>query len=544
MTNPSVAKALLKVGLKAFAPLLSDVVAKALEEGGTLLIDDRAAAEAKRITERLVERIEEGVAELSRSEGMTADSSAWVAPTLLDVLQGQPLISDDWVAANFDPGSIAEKILAGAPTQLQTLSLAEREFFAKILKMYFVLFAKERDVIDGLESQFRSSVMKRLTALPSAVAAQIANEATAQRDVAIAALLSVQKRRWRPEISSPGALLRADIENPVRFHGRTDDLASLDEWCDRRDSLLLRLYTGAGGMGKSRLLLEACDRRLRRGWRAGFLDSRSGSLPLELLGALFAAKDTLVVVDYAETRRSELEALLNGAFAAKGAGRIRVVLLARSAGDWWDAMAAAGGGAGELVAGPAAAWTPLRPLTAGRGDREASYQIASNHFAQTLGQTRQTAVPDDLDNDIYETALILHMRALCEIEGVPVKGDQGILDYILDRERRYWRNRARDMGVPELLAACIAQAVALITLRGGASTSEDAIRALRELPRLGDQPIAALAALSELLHSLYPGDLWIEPLLPDLLGEHLVQKEMERDSDELLNAAFGEKSRD
>lgn len=542
MTNPSVAKALLKVGLKAFAPLLSEVVAKALEEGGTLLIDDRAAAEAKRITERLVERIEEGIAELSRSEGMTADSSAWVAPTLLDVLQGQPLTSDDWVAANFDAGSIAEKILAGAPPQLQTLSLEEREFFGRILKMYFALFAKERDVIEGLESQFRSAVMKRLTALPSAVAAQIANEATAQRDVAVAALLSVQKRRWRPEISSPGALLRADIENPVPFHGRTDDLASLEEWCDRGDSLLLRLYTGAGGMGKSRLLLEACDRRLRRGWRAGFLDIRSNSLPLELLATLFAAKDTLVVVDYAETRRSELEALLNGAFAAKETSRIRVVLLARSAGDWWDALAASGGGAGEFVAGPAAAWVPLRPLAAGRLERETSYQFAHNHFAQTLGRPRQSSVPDDLDNDFYDTVLILHMRALCEIEGVPVKGDQGILDYVLDRERRYWHNRAREMGVPEFLTACIGQATALITLRGGASTPEDAISALRELRRLGDQPTATLSALSELLHGLYPGDLWIEPLLPDLLGEHLVQKEMERDSDELLSAAFGERS--
>jgi hypothetical protein len=31
-----------------------------------------------------------------------------------------------------------------------------------------------------------------------------------------------------------------------------------------------------------------------------------------------------------------------------------------------------------------------------------------------------------------------------------------------------------------------------------------------------------------LLHETYPGTKWIEPILPDLLGEHLIQVEFGR----------------
>jgi hypothetical protein len=37
-----------------------------------------------------------------------------------------------------------------------------------------------------------------------------------------------------------------------------------------------------------------------------------------------------------------------------------------------------------------------------------------------------------------------------------------------------------------------------------------------------------------MLHELYPGERWIEPILPDLLGEHLCQEELEQDPDALL----------
>jgi hypothetical protein len=46
-------------------------------------------------------------------------------------------------------------------------------------------------------------------------------------------------------------------------------------------------------------------------------------------------------------------------------------------------------------------------------------------------------------------------------------------------------------------------------------------------------------AVAALLHDAYPGSQWIEPMLPDLLGEHLVQVELGKDDGTLLDLVFG-----
>ena len=38
------------------------------------------------------------------------------------------------------------------------------------------------------------------------------------------------------------------------------------------------------------------------------------------------------------------------------------------------------------------------------------------------------------------------------------------------------------------------------------------------------------------------GERWIEPLQPDLLGEHLAQRELEKGADELLDLVLGPRS--
>jgi hypothetical protein len=538
VAKAAVVKALLKVGLKAVAPFFSEVVLTAIDQGASLLIDERSDASVA-TRERLLARIESSVLEFDRHEGETPDSTAWVIPTLTDLLNEHPIASKDWAAASFDSGRLSEKFVAATLPNMKTLSSEEKGLFARAARSYFSILGEERETINSLENEFRNAVMNSLAAMPVEVATRLANDAAVQRQAAAAALLSVQRRIWRPGLSSPAALLRADIQDPVPFHGRDNDLRDLAAWCERADPLLVRLYTGAGGMGKSRLLFEACTQQLARNWRAGFLDSRSRTVAREIIGTLFGNENTLAVIDYAETRRSELCAILSAAYSTAGNGRIRIVLLARSAGDWWEALATEGNGVGEIISGPAAEWIPLRPLAERPQEREASYKIARDHFAGRLNRNGDQGLPDDFEEEIYGIALILHMRALAAIEGIKVKGDQGVLDYILDRERRYWRQRAVELSVPDLLGASIGQAAALLTLNGGARTSHDALAIFKRLPRLVDQSAALLATFSDMLHGLYPGDQWIEPVQPDLLGEHLVQKEIERAPDELLDLAFG-----
>ena len=84
--------------------------------------------------------------------------------------------------------------------------------------------------------------------------------------------------------------------------------------------------------------------------------------------------------------------------------------------------------------------------------------------------------------------------------------------------------------------------MAAVTLGGGVRTPADAMVLLDRIASLADQPHATVSAISELLHDTYPGDLWIEPIQPDLLGEHLVQTEMQDGSEALIDLVFGERS--
>jgi len=100
------------------------------------------------------------------------------------------------------------------------------------------------------------------------------------------------------------------------------------------------------------------------------------------------------------------------------------------------------------------------------GSRE-SYRIAAAAFADRLEKGVPGEPPDDLDADHYKRALLLHMSALAAIEGVPVKDEDGILDFILDRERRFWGRLALERKLAPEVSTGIGRAMAAITLGGG-----------------------------------------------------------------------------
>lgn len=88
-------------------------------------------------------------------------------------------------------------------------------------------------------------------------------------------------------------------------------------------------------MGKTRLFLHLCERLKTSGWRAGFLRAEAAGASQELWPALIRqTQPLLLIVDYAETRRGELVSLLRASGQAESA-RVRIILLARAAGDWW-----------------------------------------------------------------------------------------------------------------------------------------------------------------------------------------------------------------
>lgn len=534
-----IAKTVLKVGTKAAVPVLGDVVALAVEQAGGLLVDADAARRAKQFQDRLLADMRGALERACRSEGTSEDQLTAVLATAQDVLARYSLSVPEWTDARFDRSAAAAKILEQAHGLLTGLDEGETAQVRRILESFYGAVFQNRDLLLDTEADFRSAVLHSLDRLLALAPPPSATDREELMRGIEAAMIALPKRRWN-EMLPPGALLRAEY-GVVPFHGRKRETDDLQAWCDDAAPIGIRLYTGAGGMGKSRLLIEQCERLSRQGWRAGFLerdadraDPRLWNLLLQRPGRLF------VVVDYAETRRDAVVALLHR--VAKAApDRIRVALLARAAGDWWDDLRAEGDGVGDLLMGPATRWHSVGPVALSPDDRAASYRLAAERFGGVLGKPTSLEPTDDLVAPHFERILLLHMMALAAIEGIAVKGENGILDWMLTRERRFWKARARERDLPGPVAEKLGEAMALFTLIGGAGTQRDALIYLAKLPSFKDQMQATRDAAAGLLHECYPGIRWIEPVQPDLLGEELVGAEA---SDEIFAIALGDDAGD
>ncbi len=354
--------------------------------------------------------------------------------------------------------------------------------------------------------------------------------------------LRIPEAKWHPNLSPPGALLRAEY-GIVPFHGRETELADGLSWCRDDEPIGIRLYTGAGGMGKTRFALELCRQLQDEGWSAGLYAPDPSRAPETAWHELtLRPQPALVVIDYAETRRDLLVPILRELYRQKigKASKIRLLLLARAALDWWQQLQQEGDGVGELLRGPATYRSTLSPLALTPAARQDSFREAAGAFAARLSKPLPRG-PGDLGSAHYERVLLLHMRALAAVEGVEVSGENGVLDYVLDRERRFWKRLAIRRELPPAFAEGIGRAMAAITLGGGADSEGQAVDALEALRFFESTEHSVLVQVARLLHESYPGARWIEPVMPDLLGEHLIQRELENGADELLDLVLGPK---
>jgi hypothetical protein len=342
---------------------------------------------------------------------------------------------------------------------------------------------------------------------------------------------------WHPEVSPPGALLRAEYQ-VVPFHGREREMSDLFSWCMDEAPVRVRLYTGPGGMGKTRLVLELASQMRHEGWRAGFLEATISS---EEIGRMLdpPAGRLLLVVDYAETRRDLLIPLLRNLYQIER-GPVRLILLARAALDWWEQLKVERQGIGELLSGPATSRHSIAPLALSTEQRAEAFRTAAWAFAERLELPSPAQVPKDLDANYFERIMLLHMAALMTVEGGSFQQEDEVLDFILQAERKHWRKLAQVRGIPSDGISGISRAMAAVTLGGGIDSEQHALEALRALHSLSSMSEDVLIRIARLLHEAYAGKRWIEPIQPDLLGEHLVQREMEAGgTDELLDLVLG-----
>ena len=331
---------------------------------------------------------------------------------------------------------------------------------------------------------------------------------------------------------SPATLLRADAE-VVPFHGRKQELADLGTWCDQPDEFSARLIVGPGGQGKTRLAHELIHQRTRSGWTAGFVASDPPGQPLDFGSVADAADPVLLVIDYAETRTDQISRLIGVLQAAEDNAPVRLLLLARSAGDWWEQLR-------RRCPDPlgAAAVLALPTLDDSLAARAESFDRAVDSFALALsdfGQDTDWAdiaesivIPDDIDADRYGAPLTLQMSALLALlqstSGTAIDGTSSapLEQQILDHEQLYWEETASDHGL-DLHPITLGTSVAAVAFLG-ASVRAEASSTLSRVPGLRDQPEDRMVAVDSWLRDLYPagpGEYW-GILQPDRVAEYHV----------------------
>ncbi|MGW5351440.1 hypothetical protein ACWERV_13120 [Streptomyces sp. NPDC004031] len=343
---------------------------------------------------------------------------------------------------------------------------------------------------------------------------------------------------------SPAGLLRAE-SGAVRFAGRQRLRRDLWDWCSTDAGFALRLLVGPGGQGKTRLGLRVAAEARDRGWVAGVLSERAGTAEVARLAR--RGVPTLLVVDYAESRAEQIAALVT----AGGISDVplRVLLLARAAGDWWRQLLAAtpgltadrvpeperlGGLADDDDTAPAALWEDaVSDLSVALGDVR-GYRSADPPLVASIVATGPPTPGPATVLEIQLGALVALLSAVGE-SGEPQE-TAAASTVLLRHERRYWTDAARSRGLvldPRTLEAAVAAATLL-----GANDEGQAMDVVRGLPGLRDQPEDRRTAVIWWLHETCGSStrFW-EGVRPDVIGEDLVGQVLTERPD-----AFGEVS--
>jgi glycosyltransferase involved in cell wall biosynthesis len=333
----------------------------------------------------------------------------------------------------------------------------------------------------------------------------------------------------------PSQLLRAE-EALIPFAPECEPFLQTQlEWATATDYPIgVRLLTGEGGAGKTRLALELCGRLRQQGWYSGFLrhtfqTHEAATLALELGKA---DSPVLVVLDYAETRSQQLLELLVQALTLPNKPKVRLLLLARSSGDWWGQLPGINARCESLLEGSATTGPYRVPtLYDTPSQRQDAFAQALRAFATVL-QCAAPNIQPDLHATAYGKPLYLHMAALLALLGERQDSTVALPLALVRHEQHYWHKAT---GTPLNESSC-ALLMSLVTLSGPAARPKD----LEPLWRTSGGEPPQLKPLFNALAPLYPETQGLGGLRPDLLGEALVaQQLLGTQGPVILNAVLG-----
>ncbi|WP_224756490.1 tetratricopeptide repeat protein [Streptomyces sp. col6] len=347
--------------------------------------------------------------------------------------------------------------------------------------------------------------------------------------------------------ASPAVLLQAGWQT-VPFHGRDELLTDLLAWCGRGGFGAWLLH-GPGGQGKTRLAHHLTGLLGADSWAV--LWPRSDADAAQLRELRDVVKPLLIVLDYAEARTGQLTALIEAAADHPGATPFKVLLLARTDGDWWAQARHASRLAEDYL--DDAPSVLLAPLEQAPEPRAQAYRTAARALADALPRVRGLAghdwpavadalPPPRLDQGAFANALTLQMTALADLLDAAARGNaaavptaeraQGVEDRLLGHERRYWQQSATARGLdPALSGGTLETALAAAHL-AGAADREQADHTWCRIPALGDQPRDRRDQMTAWIGALYPPAAPARPwgaLQPDRLAERHIGRVLDSD---------------
>jgi hypothetical protein len=326
----------------------------------------------------------------------------------------------------------------------------------------------------------------------------------------------------------------------VDLVGRDEDLAALWQWSSAGDAISARLLVGGAGRGKTRLALELLRRVNAElpAWQAGLL---TGSA-LRKFDATKQPADwtwpvpTLLVVDYAQTLAGPLAELLRALThkrRASGLPPLRILLLERQPGDWFEALlreADSGGPCPLRSLFHPATPVPLTPLPEGELRRKVLVQTLEK-AAKFTGKPPPALPPEgdrdceaSLKRDLFAEPLNLMLAAVAARElGLSEALERprdDLVFFVAEREERrlshYLPKEDKDPEWPGFRHSAVGA-----TICQGWDESEALPVAEQESKALGYQFSGGIAAvlrtLGDALSNTRPHR--IAGVVPDLVGE-------------------------
>ncbi len=318
---------------------------------------------------------------------------------------------------------------------------------------------------------------------------------------------------------TPAQLLSAENEVVPFDTVRQADLDKLVLWLeDTQYPISMRLITGEGGIGKTRLALELCKQK--RPTAHIWLETDDHNF-LELKEKL-AQHPTLIVMDYAETRQKQLISLLTELKKVPNAQPVRILLIARDAGEWWDDLPSKASGSIQTLLSSYARSGPfkLNPMYDDVEARVQAFKAALQAFSTRLNITKPT-IHLSLEQDYFSRPLNLQMAALLSLYGEKRDSANALTQAMLQHEKRYWWQLLQTLATP-FTDKDAANVMVIATLMGGFARSEDAFSPCKKITEATHLNRTQFADLFNTLKQLYPAKQGLQALKPDLLGEALV----------------------